>query len=103
MKSTEPLDLFAELKSRKQDKKNTVTMVEYGQMIPGITQDSMHTEWGVQPTALRDFTMAVPKFGQVVNCHFDDVKSFLSSKSILTVYIHCILLSTASGNSAHPY
>ena len=48
-------------------------MVKYGQMIPGITQSSTHTEWGVQPTALKELTIAVPKFGQVVNCQCNDV------------------------------
>ena len=66
-------------------------MVKYGQI--GSDQTSTHKQ-RVQPTALKDFTMAVPKFGQAVNCHFDMSSPFYVPKiSLQYIFIyHCILL-----------
>ena len=65
MTSTKALGLFADLKIYSQPTcLYTVTLGKHGPLAPGITQNS-----GANSQQLgQEFTMAVPKFGQALNC-----------------------------------
>ena len=87
MKSTKPLFFLQSSKSRKQHKQKHI---KHDFLFHGShkTPRTPNGEFSQQPS--KQLTMALPKFGQVVNSQFDDVSLFyvpnMSWQYILIVY-----------------
>ena len=93
MKSTKPLGLVCRAQNLGSNTRGTHS--NDGQIWSNWFRPNLHThaKQRVQPTALKDFTMAVPKFGQAVNCHFDMSSPFYVPRIFLQyIFISYIIV-----------